>query len=111
MPIVDSKAVDVKSVDAKAVTSKAVDAKSVQGNHMSCMHVPISEKDLRARLAQNLRRHRASQGISQEGLATLAGLHRTFVSQIERELKNLSLDSIVKLANALKVDPSDLLKS
>nr|WP_314621610.1 helix-turn-helix transcriptional regulator [uncultured Noviherbaspirillum sp.] len=75
------------------------------------MHKPITEKELRARLATNLRQHRAAQGISQEGLAALAGLHRTFVSQIERELKNLSLDSISKLANALKIDPSELLKS
>jgi DNA-binding XRE family transcriptional regulator len=111
MPIVDSKTVAVKAVASKAVISKAVDVKSVQGNSMLCMHAPISEKELRARLAQNLRRHRASQGISQEGLAALAGLHRTFVSQVERELKNLSLDSISRLANALKVDPSDLLKA
>lgn len=111
MPIVDSKAVDVKSVDLKAVTSKAVDAKCVRSNPTLCMHKSISEKELRARLAQNLRRYRASQEVSQEGLAARAGLHRTFVSQIERELKNLSLDSLVKLANALKVDPSDLLKA
>lgn len=110
MTIVDSKAVDVKAVDSKSVNSWAVDAKSVKSNPVQCMHAPISEKQLRARLAQNLRQHRASQGISQEGLAALAGLHRTFVSQIERELKNLSLDSIAKLANALNIDPSDLIK-
>lgn len=111
MLIVDSKSVVVKYVDSKHVTSQAVDAKCIRGNPTLCMHAPISEKELRARLAQNLRQHRASQGISQERLAALAGLHRTFVSQIERELKNLSLDSISKLANALKIDPSELLKS
>ena len=111
MHIVDSKTVDVKYVDSKRVTSWAVDAKCIRSNPRTRMHEPISEKELRTRLAQNLRRHRASQGISQEQLAAIAGLHRTFVSQIERELKNLSLDSIAKLANALKIDPSELLKS
>lgn len=110
MLIVDSKSVVVKYVDLKHVTLKTVDAQCIQGNPTLCMHVPITEKELRARLAKNLRQHRASQGISQEGLAALAGLHRTFVSQIERELKNLSLDSIAKLANALKIDPTELLK-
>ena len=68
----------------------------------------LSELDLRKRLATNLRILRAAQGLSQESLADAAGIHRTFVSQVERELKNVSLDSIRKLANALGVDPVEL---
>lgn len=68
----------------------------------------ISEPDLRKRLAANLRTLRGAQGLSQEALADAAGIHRTFVSQVERELKNVSLDSIRKLSNALGVDPVEL---
>lgn len=70
----------------------------------------LSESDLRKRLATNLRTLRAAQGLSQESLADEAGIHRTFVSQVERELKNVSLDSIRKLANALGVDPAELFR-
>jgi transcriptional regulator with XRE-family HTH domain len=68
----------------------------------------LSELDLRKRLAVNLRTLRGVRGLSQESLADAAGIHRTFVSQVERELKNVSLDSIRKLANALCVDPVEL---
>lgn len=72
------------------------------------MKSTISELDLRKRLAANLRSHRGARGLSQESLADAAGIHRTFVSQVERELKNVSLDSIRRLANALGVDPVEL---
>jgi transcriptional regulator with XRE-family HTH domain len=72
------------------------------------MTLPLSESDIRKRLATNLRTLRGAQGLSQEALADAASIHRTFVSQVERELKNVSLDSIRKLANALGVDPVEL---
>ena len=72
------------------------------------MTLTLSEPDLRKRLATNLRTLRGAQGLSQEALADAAGIHRTFVSQVERELKNVSLDIIRKLANALGVDPVEL---
>lgn len=71
-------------------------------------HTP--EPSLRTRFAQNLRKHRASQGISQEALADIAGVHRTFVSEVERGLRSLSIDNIEKLAKALGVDPVELFK-
>jgi transcriptional regulator with XRE-family HTH domain len=61
-------------------------------------------------LALNLRRLRAERGISREELADLAGLHRTYVGSIERSERNVSIDNIAKLAAALKVEASDLLK-
>jgi transcriptional regulator with XRE-family HTH domain len=73
------------------------------------MHENISEQQARAILAENLRRFRAARGISQEALAALAGVHRTFVGQIEKELKNVSLETLVKLANALEVKVFELL--
>ena len=61
-------------------------------------------------LALNLRRLRAERGISQEGLADLAGLHRTYVGSIERSERNVSIDNIAKLAAALRIEASELLK-
>ncbi len=59
--------------------------------------------------ARNLRRLRNSAGYSQEELADRAGLHRTYISSIERGHRNLSLENIFRLAEALNCDPRDLL--
>lgn len=63
----------------------------------------------RARLAKNLRLLRARDGLSQEALADLVDLHRTYVGSIERSERNVSLDNVEKLAWALKVDITELL--
>ncbi|WP_407177971.1 helix-turn-helix domain-containing protein [Bradyrhizobium sp. STM 3562] len=63
----------------------------------------------RALFALNLRRLRLATGLSQEALAERAGLHRTYVSSIERGERNVSLDNIFRLAEALAADPRDLL--
>ena len=63
----------------------------------------------RSRLAANLRAIREAQGLSQEKLAEQAGFHRTFVSQVEREKNNISIDNVQKLAQALDVDIVELL--
>jgi transcriptional regulator with XRE-family HTH domain len=47
--------------------------------------------------------------LSQEALAEMAGFHRTFVSQVEREMNNISVDNIERLAEALGVDILELL--
>jgi len=48
-------------------------------------------------------------GVSQEGLADRAGLHRTYVGGIERGERNLSFANLLRLADALAVKPSELL--
>jgi transcriptional regulator with XRE-family HTH domain len=63
----------------------------------------------RNRLAKNIRELRRSQGISQEELAELSGLHRTYVGSVERGERNVSIDNIEKLADALQRDVVDLL--
>lgn len=51
---------------------------------------------------------RKSKGLSQEQLADIAGMHRTYVGAIERGEQNVSVDNISRLARALKVKESDL---
>jgi len=63
----------------------------------------------RARFAQRLRLQRQDRGLSQEELADRAGLHRTYVGAVERAERNISIDSMERLANALCLDFSDLL--
>jgi transcriptional regulator with XRE-family HTH domain len=61
-------------------------------------------------LAANMRRIRAEQGISQERLAELAELHRTYISTVERSQRNIGIDGIERIAKALKIRISDLLR-
>lgn len=65
---------------------------------------------LRANFARNLRRLRAARGLSQEDVALEAGVNRTYISDLEREVYAASLDFLEKVAGALDVDPLDLLK-
>ncbi len=53
-------------------------------------------------IAKNLRELRRASGLSQEELADRAGLHRTYVSAVERGERNLTVASLEKLAAALK---------
>ena len=63
----------------------------------------------RKTFAENLKKHRLAQGISQEALAELADLHRTYVGSVERNERNISIDNMGKLADALKVTLAELL--
>lgn len=51
---------------------------------------------------------RQARGLSQEKLAEIAGLHRTYVSSLERGQRNIGLDNILALAAALEVSPAEL---
>ncbi|MGC4076662.1 MAG: helix-turn-helix transcriptional regulator [Rubrivivax sp.] len=66
-------------------------------------------ENARDRLARHLRALRAARGLSQEALADLADLHRTYIGSIERSERNVSLDNIERMAAALGVDVSELL--
>ncbi len=66
------------------------------------------EAELRRRLATNTRRLRHDRGLTQEGVATLAGLHVSTVAKVEREDLNATLEVLVALAGALDVTPADL---
>jgi transcriptional regulator with XRE-family HTH domain len=60
---------------------------------------------------QKVRELRTKKGISQEELAELAGLHRTYISSLELGKRNVSLINVFALAKALGVTPDKLLKS
>ncbi|MGC0190577.1 helix-turn-helix domain-containing protein [Klebsiella pneumoniae] len=64
----------------------------------------------RQNFARNLRKIRQSQGISQEKLADLCDLHRTYVSSVERGERNIAVDNMERLATALGVDIRELLE-
>lgn len=65
--------------------------------------------DVRVRFGRQLRTVRTRKGISQEELAARAGLHRTYVSSVERGGRNISLENIERLALALEVNMKDLM--
>jgi transcriptional regulator with XRE-family HTH domain len=65
---------------------------------------------LRGLLAQNLRRIRNEKAVTQEDLSEQCGFHRTYVSQVERSLANVSVDNLQRLAEALEVSPIVLLQ-
>ncbi|ESY07299.1 MULTISPECIES: helix-turn-helix transcriptional regulator [unclassified Mesorhizobium] len=65
---------------------------------------------IREVLAFNLKALRGELGLSQEELAHRAELDRTYVSSLERNVYSASIDVVDRLANALNVDASDLLK-
>lgn len=67
--------------------------------------------NIREVLANNMKKMRSIRNVSQEELAALCNLHRTYISDIERCNRNVSIDNIEKIAEALHVSPSDLLRS
>ena len=61
--------------------------------------------DVRCRVGLNLKKFREEQGFSQESFADHCGLHRTYISGIERGVCNPTLVILDKIAKALKVPP------
>jgi len=60
--------------------------------------------------AENLRKARLVKKLSQEDLAELAHLHRTYVGSVERAERNVSIDNMERLAGALGISLSSLLE-
>jgi transcriptional regulator with XRE-family HTH domain len=77
---------------------------------MSDIGVEIAAHDLRMRLAQNIKRLRAAHGLAQERLALDAGVDRTMLSKIERQVTNPSLETLLKISLRLQVDVVALLE-
>ena len=66
--------------------------------------------DICALVGRNVRRHRQAAGLTQEALAFRANLDRTYLSDIERGIRNPSLLMMQDLATALGIDVIDLLE-
>ena len=66
--------------------------------------------DSREAFGKALRAYRLKKGISQEELADLAGIHRTYVGDVERGTRNIALVNMTRLAAALDVPLSILIK-
>lgn len=59
----------------------------------------------------NLKRYRLQMNLSQEKFAEKAGLHRTYISDLERFQRSIALDNIQKIADAIGIEPYKLLIS
>lgn len=66
--------------------------------------------DVRRRVGLNLKKFREERGFSQEAFADHCGLHRTYISGIERGVRNPTVLIVEKIAKALKVSAAELLQ-
>jgi len=67
-------------------------------------------KDPQKSFGKNIKYLRKKLNMSQEALADACGLHRTYIAAVERGERNISLENIVIIARALRVNPDNLLK-
>lgn len=73
------------------------------------MNANLLKPTARMIFATNLRRLRLERELSQELLAEMANLHRTYVGSVERGERNVSIDNMENIANALKVSLREML--
>jgi transcriptional regulator with XRE-family HTH domain len=66
------------------------------------------KKSILVKFGKKIREVRTKRGLSQEALADIANVHRTYIGMIERAEKNITLLNIQKLAKALKIDIKEL---
>lgn len=66
--------------------------------------------DMRQRVGKNVRKFRQERGLSQEDLAFDCELHRTYISGVERGIRNPTVLVLEKIAKALKVPAAELLR-
>ncbi len=68
------------------------------------------ENNILIKFGKKVRAIRLSKKMSQEELAEIANVHRTYIGMIERGEKNITLKNIQKIANALEVQIGELMK-
>lgn len=68
------------------------------------------KKEVLIKFGKKVRKERTKLGLSQEQLAARAKVHRTYIGMIERAEKNITLENIEKIANALKIQIVDFFK-
>jgi transcriptional regulator with XRE-family HTH domain len=67
------------------------------------------EGDLQRTVGRNLLAYRQARGLSQEAMADVLGVHRTYMGGVERGERNLTLKSVERIASRLDLDPLALL--
>ena len=65
---------------------------------------------IRKRVALNIQKIRINNGLSQESLAGLCGLHLSYIGSVERSERNITVESLERISHALGVDTQDLIK-
>jgi transcriptional regulator with XRE-family HTH domain len=68
------------------------------------------KSEISIKFGEKVRELRTKKGFSQEELAHIADVHRTYIGMVERAEKNITLVNVEKIANALEITISDLLK-
>ena len=68
------------------------------------------KREILIKFGKKVREERAKLGLSQEELASRAGVHRTYIGMIERAEKNITLENIEKVSKALKISISNFFK-
>jgi transcriptional regulator with XRE-family HTH domain len=71
---------------------------------------PKDTSHLQEVIAANLRQRRLDMDMSQEEFADLCGYHRTYIGSIERSERNITVSTLEALANALRIEPAELLR-
>ena len=69
------------------------------------------KKQILIEFGKRVREERKKLNLSQEELASRAGVHRTYIGMIERAEKNITLENIEKIAKALNLNVSDIFKN
>lgn len=72
--------------------------------------MPTPRSDALQAFGARVRERRHELGLSQESLGDVSGLHWTFIGQVERGRRNISLHNLLRLASALQVDPARLVE-
>ncbi len=68
----------------------------------------MNKPEFLVKFGNKVKQYREEQELSQEQLADIANLHRTYIGMIERAEKNITLGSMLKISKALKVSINDL---
>ncbi len=69
-----------------------------------------NDKDILKRLGQQIRDLRLERSISQEELAAIAGVHRTYIGMVERGEKNTTVLTLARLSEALEINLTEIIK-
>lgn len=64
--------------------------------------------DIKKQLGLEIRKIRLAKGYSQEKLAEISGLHRTYIGGVERGERNIGIENLKKIADSLEIKVSEL---